>query len=379
MNIPQLDLKAQYQTIKSEIDEAISRVVASGHFIMGPELSAFETEAAHYCGAKHAIGVASGTDALLLSLRALGIGSGDIVLMPSFTFFATAGTVCNVGATPAFIDIDPDTYNIDTAALKTWLDKNPNQAKAIIPVHLYGQMAEMDTIMEIAQQHNLLVIEDAAQAIGATYKDKQAGTIGHTGCFSFFPSKNLGAYGDAGMVITQDDALAESLRTLRVHGAKPKYYHHQIGYNSRLDAIQAAVLRVKLNYLDQWSQARREKAAQYDALFQKIDEVDSPAVTETNSHIYHQYTIRIGQGKRDQLAAHLKEKGIGTSVYHPLPLHLQACFKHLNYQEGDLPHTERACKEALSLPIYPEIENTQLQTVAQEIQRFMAVESVTAA
>ena len=372
MSIPQLDLQAQYRAIKPELDEAVSRVLASGHFIMGPEVQAFEQEVAQHCAVKHAIGVASGTDALLLSLRALGVGPGDAVLIPSFTFFATAGTVCNVGATPVFVDIDPATYNMDPADVKKRLNgKLPGQPKAIIPVHLYGQMAEMEALQRIAQKHGLFVIEDAAQAIGATSKGKQAGTLGHTGCFSFFPSKNLGACGDGGMVITSDDALAEKIRILRVHGSKPKYYHTVVGYNSRLDALQAAILRVKLKHLNAWSKARQEKADRYNALLKGVSGVQTPCVTQGNSHIYHQYTIRVGAEKRDALAAHLKEGGIDTAVYYPLGLHLQECFQNLGYGKGDLPHTEAASEDVLSLPIYPELDEQQIKMVVASIAEFM--------
>lgn len=373
MKVPQLDLGPQYQSIKTDIDAAIARVLDSGHFIMGPEVSAFEEEVADYCGVSHAIGVASGTDALLLSLRAAGVGPGDMVLLPSFTFFATAGTVHNLGATPVFVEIDPMTYNMDPLALEALLKESPNlqaKAKAVIPVHLYGQMADMDAILNIAKRYQLEVIEDAAQAIGATASGKQAGTLGSTGCFSFFPSKNLGAFGDGGMIISNNDALAETIRRLRVHGSKPKYYHQLVGYNSRLDALQAAILRVKLRHLNSWSQGRQAKAARYDELLANSADIQTPILADSNAHIYHQYTIRVLNGKRDALAQHLKDQGIGTSIYYPLGLHLQECFSHLGYCKGDLPHTEQACDEVLSLPIFPELKDTQLQTVVQSIMDF---------
>jgi len=373
VNVPQLDLGPQYQSIKTDIDAAIARVLDSGHFIMGPEVAAFEQEVAEFCNVTHAIGVASGTDALLLSLRAIGVEPGDMVLLPSFTFFATAGTVHNLGAVPVFIDINPITYNIDPAALETLLKESPNlqaKAKAVIPVHLYGQMADMDPILEIAKRYNLEVIEDAAQAIGTSAAGKQAGTLGKTGCFSFFPSKNLGAFGDGGMIISSDDALAERLRRLRVHGSKPKYYHQLAGYNSRLDALQAAILRVKLKHLNDWSAGRQAKAKRYDDLLAAIPEIKTPVVAAANTHIYHQYTIRVLNGQRDALAQHLKDQGIGTSIYYPMPLHLQECFSHLGYCEGDLPHTEQTCTEVLSLPIFPELEEAQIQTVVQSIVDF---------
>jgi len=344
VSIPLLDLKQQYRNLKPEIDAAVARVLDSTQFILGEEVRAFEAEVASYCGVSHAIGVASGTDALLLALRALDVGPGDRVLVPTFTFFATAGTVCNVGATPVFVDIDPETYNLDPDALAATL-RDPEvcaTAKAVVPVHLYGQPCDMDPILAIARKHGLAVIEDAAQAIGAREKGKQAGTIGDIGCFSFFPSKNLGAYGDGGMATTHDDALAEKLRILRVHGSKPKYHHHAVGYNSRLDALQAAILRAKLPYLDDWSRARRERAGWYDARLSGVK------------------------------AEHLKAKGIGTSVYYPLPLHLQPCFAELAYREGDLPHAERASREVLSLPIFPELGKNEVETVCNAVEECLA-------
>ena len=372
MNVPQLDLKQQYSAIKPELDAAVARVLDSGYFIMGPEVQAFEQEVARHCGVPHAIGVASGTDALLLSLRALGVGPGDKVLLPSFTFFATAGAVCNVGATPVFVDIDPQTYNIDPQALAHRLQRDPelqSQAKAILPVHLYGQMADMEAIGSVAQEFGLFVVEDAAQAIGATRHGQQAGTLGDTGCFSFFPSKNLGACGDGGMIITHDEALAEKLRVLRVHGSKPKYYHSMVGYNSRLDALQAAILRVKLTHLERWSSERREKATAYNERFANVEAIGTPSAAQGNTHIYHQYTVRTEQ--RDALAAHLKAQGIGNSVYYPLPLHLQACFADLGYHEGGLPHTELACQQVLSLPMFPELTTEQIETVVEAVTQFV--------
>lgn len=376
MNVPLLDLNRQYRSIEKEIDEAIGRVVRSGHYILGPEVEAFEKEIAAYCGIKHAIGVASGTDALLLSLRAAGVGPGDRVITTPFTFFATAGAIWNLGAQPVFVDIQPQTYNIDPQALSFALESNAelaDTAQAVIPVHLYGQMAEMDPIMEIARRYELSVIEDAAQAIGALYQGRKAGTIGQLGCFSFFPSKNLGAYGDAGMIITNDDALAEKVGLLRVHGAKPKYYHRLVGYNSRLDALQAAILRAKLPHLDEWSRARAAQAADYDQMLKDLDAIERPTVAAGRTHIYHQYTIRVGNGERDALQRFLKERGIATEIYYPLPLHLQECFAPLGYGAGDLPEAERASREVLSLPAFPELEPAEKAYVGRAVREFFAL------
>ncbi len=371
MNIPILDLKRQYQSIKAEIDRAIARVIESGQFILGPEVEAFEREVARYLSVKHAIGVASGTDALWLSLKAASVSPGDRVIVPSFTFFATAGAVCNVGATPVFTDIDPQTFNLSPKHVRDLLESDTQlqeQAKAIIPVHLYGQPAEMDALLELARKYKLTVIEDAAQAIGARYKDRTVGTLGHLGCFSFFPTKNLGAYGDGGLVITNDDALAERVRLLRVHGSKPKYYHHLVGTNSRLDALQAAILRVKLAHLSEWTRARQQIAAQYDQAFSHLEGLAVPYRAPDRTHIYHQYTIRVLGGRRDALQRHLKEHSIGTEIYYPLPLHLQPCFAHLGYREGQLPESERASREVLSLPIFPELTGEEREYIIKAIQ-----------
>jgi dTDP-4-amino-4,6-dideoxygalactose transaminase len=370
MNIPVLDLTRQYQTLKAEIDASLQRVVASGRFVLGPEVEALEREIAELCGVKHAIGVASGTDALLLSLQAVGVGPGDAVIAPSFTFFATAGAVHNVGALPVFCDVDPSTYNVDLDHVRSILNSRKERPiKAIIPVHLYGQMADMDAIMMLAQEFGLYVIEDAAQAIAAEYKGRRAGSIGHLGCFSFFPTKNLGAYGDAGMVVTNDDQLAELVGMLRVHGSKPKYYHHIVGYNSRLDALQAAILRVKLRHLADWAKSRQDLAAQYDLALRDLSEVLLPYRAPGQTHIFHQYTIRVLGGKRDALRACLAEQRIATEVYYPLALHLQPCFRHLGYREGDLPESERASREVLSLPMFPELSGEELEYVTREIKR----------
>lgn len=373
--IPVLDLTRQYNdAIREEIDAAVARVLSSGQFILGSEVEALEQEVAEYLGVRHAIGVASGTDALLLSLRALGIGPGEAVVVPSFTFFATAGAVHNVGATPLFVDVDPHTLNIDPRKVEERLVSDPTlraKTKAIIPVHLYGQMADMDEIMALAEKFGLYVIEDAAQAIGAEYKGRQAGSMGHLGCFSFFPTKNLGAYGDGGMVATNDDDLAEQVRMLRAHGAKPKYYHHLVGYNSRLDALQAAILRAKLPHLAEWTKARQSIGAHYDELLRDIEGIKLPHRAPNRTQIFHQYTVRVPGGKRDALRAYLKERGIGTEVYYPVPLHLQPCFRHLGYREGDLPESERASREVLSLPMFPELTDEELEYVVGEIRNSM--------
>jgi dTDP-4-amino-4,6-dideoxygalactose transaminase len=361
MNVPFLDLKRQYDSIKEEIDQAVWGVLSHAKFIMGPEVKAFEEKVAEYCGAKSAVGVASGTDALLLSLRACGVGPGDEVITTGFSFFATAGVITRLGATPVYVDIDPDNYNIDPSQIEKSITP---KTKAIMPVHLYGQCADMDPIMEVANRHNLKVVEDAAQAIGSEYKGKKAGTLGHFGCFSFFPSKNLGAAGDGGMIVTSDTKMDELLRMLRVHGAKPKYYHTIVGYNSRLDTLQAAILEVKLKYLDGWTQKRREHAEVYNQAFQG-SEIITPKEEEFNYHIYHQYTIAVKN--RDGLREVLKEKHIGHDVYYPVPLHLQECYRSLGYKEGDLPVTEAKSKEVVSIPIYPELtaeeQNYVIETV----------------
>lgn len=374
IHVPILDLTRQYEMIKPEIDAAIGRVLESGRFILGPEVEAFEQEIDKYCNVKHAIGVASGTDALWLSLKVAGVGPGDRVITTPFTFFATAGAVVNLGARPAFIDIDPQTYNIDPVKLRELLENTAEgeleQFKALIPVHLYGQMAEMGPIMEVAHEYGLAVIEDAAQAIGSEYQGKRAGTVGDLGIFSFFPTKNLGAYGDGGMVITDDDGLAERVRLLRVHGSRPKYYHHFVGTNSRLDSLQAAILQVKLPRLDRWSQARQQCAERYNKLLRELDSVELPFVHPSSTHVYHQYTIRIKDGRRDELRSYLKEQGIGTGVYYPLPLHLQECFKDLGYQEGDFPEAEQASREVLSLPMFPELTEEEQLRVVSAIEEF---------
>ncbi len=351
--------------MKKEIDEAVLSVLANTRFILGPEVKSFEEKVAAYCGTKSAVGVASGTDALLLSLRACGVGPGDEVITTSFSFFASAGVISRLGATPVFVDIDADTYNIDP----TQVDKKISpKTKAIMPVHLFGQCADMDPIMDAAKRHNLKVVEDAAQSIGAKYKGKKAGTIGDFGCFSFFPSKNLGGAGDGGMVVTNDPEMAEMIRILRVHGSKPKYYHPIIGYNSRLDTIHAAILEVKLKYLDDWSKKRRKHAEVYNSAFKDLD-VITPKEESFNYHIYNQYTIAVK--KRDELRKHLKEKEIGHDSYYPVPLHLQECYKFLGYKKGDLPVSEEKAEEVVSTPVYPELTEEEQAYVISVIKEFV--------
>lgn len=364
MKVPLLDLKRQYQTIKPELDSALMNVLAHAQFILGPEVKQFEEQAAAFCGVKHAIGVASGTDALLLALRACGVGPGDEVITTTFSFFASAGVISRLGATPVFADIDPKTYNVTAGQIAK---KISSKTKAIMPVHLYGQMADMDAIMELAQSKRIPVVEDAAQAIGAKYKGKKAGTLGRFGCFSFFPSKNLGGLGDGGMVTCQTDEDAELIRKLRVHGSKPKYYHSIIGYNSRLDTLQAAGLAVKLKHLDNWTEGRRKKAARYNQLLAGLP-VETPFEAETNYHIYHQYTI--AALKRDELRKFLAEREIGTEIYYPLPLHQQECYAALGYKKGSLPLAEKRAAQVLSLPIFPELTDAEQDFVAASIREF---------
>jgi dTDP-4-amino-4,6-dideoxygalactose transaminase len=360
--IPPLDLKAQWLSIKSEISAAINAVVESQHFILGPQVQALEEEVAKYCGTKFAVGVASGTDALLLALHAAGVGPGDEVLMPTFSFIATADTVSLLGAVPVFVDISPDTFAIDPAQLEA---KITPRTRAIVPVHLYGHPADMDPITSVAQRHNLKVIEDNAQAIGAKYKNRKTGCLGDLGCISFFPSKNLGGYGDGGMIVTNSEAYSKHLRTLRSHGSPKKYYATEQGWNSRLDEIQAAILRVKLRHLDSWGVARRKNASSYRQLLKGVPGVVPPAEASWAEHVYHQYTIRVP--KRDHVQSALTEQGIGTTVYYPTPMHLQPVFAKLGYHEGDLPEAERAAKEVLSLPIYAELSSEQIHRVVAAI------------
>jgi dTDP-4-amino-4,6-dideoxygalactose transaminase len=367
MKIPLLDLKAQYSTIRSEICAAIERVVESQHFILGPEVEGLEREIAAFCSARFAIGVSSGTDALLAALMTIGTKPGDEVITTAYSFFATAGVIARLGARPVFVDIDPKTFNLESTQVA---QKITSRTKAIMPVHLFGQCAAMDPIMEIVEGKGIYVIEDAAQAIGARgEKGRQAGTIGHIGCFSFFPSKNLGAFGDAGMVITNDDQLAETVRVLRVHGGKPKYHHNLVGGNFRLDALQAAILRVKLKHLSSWTEMRRDNAGRYRSLFAETGLSKCVSLPQDSvGHIYNQFVARFSD--RDQLRSFLKYKGVETEIYYPVGLHLQECFSDLGYRSGDFPHAEAAARESLALPIYPEITEEQQRYVVEQIREF---------
>ncbi|MCI0664409.1 MAG: DegT/DnrJ/EryC1/StrS family aminotransferase [Acidobacteria bacterium] len=367
MNVPLIDLRAQFDTIRAEVMAAVERVFESQQFILGQEVETFERAVADYCRVRHAIGCGSGSDALLLALMALGIGAGQEVITVSHSFFATAGCIARLGARPVFVDVNLDDFNLDERRLERAITQ---RTAAIIPVHLFGQCAEMDRILEIAERYQLPVIEDAAQAIGAEYYGRRAGTMGVIGCFSFFPTKNLGGAGECGLLTTNDDALAEKLRLLRVHGMQPKYYHRMIGINSRPDALQAAVLRVKLKYLDQWSEGRRQNAARYDELFARagLEEVVTPLTRPNRHHIFNQYTIRCS--RRDDLMDYLREEGVGCEIYYPVPLHLQECFGDLGYGEGDLPVTERVALESLSIPIYPELTSEMQELVVDKITAF---------
>ncbi len=370
VSVPLLDLKAQYIAIREEVRAAIDRVVESQGFILGPEVAAFEKEIADYSRSAFAVGVSSGTDALLIALMAIGIKPNDEVITTPYSFFATAGSVARLGAKPVFVDIDPATCNLDPSGIEKAITR---RTRAILPVHLYGQMAEMEPIMEIAARHDLFVVEDAAQAIGAEYRGRRAGSVGQVGCFSFYPSKNLGGFGDAGMVTTSNEKLAARLRLLRSHGHSRKYYNEIVGGNFRIDAIQAAVLRVKLKYLDQWTEQRRRNAATYCRLFAEAGLTDSDHVTLPHErgpgrHIYNQFVIR--SKRRDDLIAFLKNRRIGCEIYYPVPLHLQACFAELGYQVGDLPASESAAHETLALPIYPELTEEMLGSVVAAIAEF---------
>ncbi len=376
MTVPLLDLKPQFAALKDELEAAVARVMASQGFILGPEVEAFEREMAEFLNVPHAIGCASGTDALLLPLMALDPRPGDEVILPSFTFFATAGAVWNAGFKPVFCDIDPATFNVTRASVES---KWSERTRAVIPVHLFGQMAPVEDILSLAEERggDVLILEDAAQSIGAKRRSAgpqsrdgwvQAGAMGQAGAFSFFPTKNLGGFGDGGLVSALGESLSERVGKLRVHGGRQMYHHEMVGTNSRLDAIQAAVLRVKLPHLEKWTEARRQNACWYHGALADVPEITLPETLESNYHVYNQYTVRAE--RRDDLRAFLQEAGTGTGVYYPVPLHLQECFASLGGKAGELPHAEAACREVLSLPIFPEVGEDRMEEVAEGIRRF---------
>ncbi|MFN5300220.1 MAG: DegT/DnrJ/EryC1/StrS family aminotransferase [Planctomycetaceae bacterium] len=368
-NIPLIDLVAQHHTIAADVLSAVNRVFAEQKFVLGEEVASFETEVGHYCDARHSIGCASGTDALLLALQALNVGAGDEVVTSPFTFFATGSSIARVGAKPVFVDIDPVSFNIDPRAAEAAITP---RTKALMPVHLFGQTAEMEPLSRTATRHGLHVVEDACQAIGAEYQGRRAGVLGTAGCFSFFPTKNLGGAGDGGLMTTDDPDLAQRLRRLRVHGDAGTYEHVEVGLNSRLDALQAAVLRVKLRSLDQWTTARQRNARRYAVLFQEynlLDAVELPVVLPGRRHVYNQYCVRIKEGRRDAVLKSLREQKVGCAIYYPKPLHLQTCFASLGYKAGSLPHAEQAAAEVLALPIYAELSMDDQEEVVKRMAR----------
>jgi dTDP-4-amino-4,6-dideoxygalactose transaminase len=369
--VPLCDIQAQYRELAGPIQEAVARVLSSGQVILGPEVSSLEDEIARYCSAGHGVGCASGSDALLLALCALGIGPGDEVIMPPFTFFATAGAVCRTGARPVFADIDPITFNLDPLQVE---NKITERTRAILPVHLFGQCVDMEPLWRIAERHNLPIIEDAAQAIGAEYHGKRTGSLGAIACLSFYPSKNLGAMGDAGMVVTSDPDWAEHMSWLRVHGMPVKYQHKYLGWNARLDPIQAAILRVKLPHLDRWTEARQAVARRYDALIEESHLghfLERPTVQPQRRHVFNQYSVRVARGQRDALINHLRAEKIGCDIYYPIPLHLQECLAYLGYGENDFPASEEASRCVLALPMYPELTVDQQRRVIQSCAAFL--------
>lgn len=368
--IPMLDLKKQIAPIRKELEEAIKNVVDNTNFILGKEVADFENEVTKYAGVKYAVGVSNGTDAIKLALAALGIKCKDAVICPAFTYYATAGAIASIGARPVFADIDFDTYNISVESVKRVIkEKKKINIKAIVPVHLYGQCADMDNILKVAKKYKLKVIEDTAQAFGAEYKRRKAGSMGDCGTVSFFPGKNLGAFGDAGMVLTNNSKINENLRILRNQGNKDKYYHLMLGYNNRMDTIQAAILSVKLKYLDGWNRKRQENAQYYNKQFEGL-KIKAPFVAAYNTHIYHQYLLRL-QISSDKLIAHLRGKGIDTRVFYPVPLHLQKCFKYLGYKKGDFPVSEKASLQTLAIPVYPDLSKEELGYIINSIKEFL--------
>ncbi|MGF1580857.1 MAG: DegT/DnrJ/EryC1/StrS family aminotransferase [Gemmataceae bacterium] len=372
-NVPLCDVQAQYEMLESQIRATVEEVLASGRVILGPNVQALEEEIARYCRAGYGVGCASGTDALSLALHALGVGAGDEVILPTFTFFATAGSVCRTGAKPVFVDIDPLTYNLDPQDVERKITK---QTRAIIAVHLYGQAADMEPLWRLAEEHHIGIIEDAAQAIGAEYQNKRAGTLGALACYSFYPSKNLGCCGDGGMVVTSDPEWAQYMKALRIHGMEPKYHHKYLGWNSRLDEIQAAIVRVKLPHLETWTEGRRVAAHRYNNL---IDEygvngyLTKPVVSEQCRHVYNQYVVRVADGQRDALVKHLKANQIGCEIYYPIPLHLQQCLAYLGYREGDFPVSEEASHEVLAMPMFPDLSEEQQRYVLEKCVEFFGI------
>jgi dTDP-4-amino-4,6-dideoxygalactose transaminase len=370
--VPLLDLKPQFASMRDEVLEAVTRVFESQHFILGPEGAALERELAAYVGAEYAVGCASGSDALLLAFMALDIKAGDEVITSPYTFFATAGSIARLGAKTVFVDIDPETFNIDPALVEpvvSW------RTKALCPVHLYGQTADMAAIREVADLHGVPIVEDSAQAIGAEFDGRRTGVLGHMACFSFYPTKNLGGAGDGGMITTDDVELAEKLKMLRDHGMRPKYYYRYVGMNSRLDELQAAVLRIKLARLESWHARRAEIAGEYARLFADaglLGHLELPKVADRRRHVYNQFIVRVADGRRDALRDHLRERAVGTEIYYPVPLHLQDCFRSLGHKEGDFPESERAARETLALPIYPDLTSPMQHAVVDRIAEFFA-------
>jgi dTDP-4-amino-4,6-dideoxygalactose transaminase len=371
MSVPLCDLQAQYRELQPELEAALARVLASGQVILGPEVAALESEVARYCGVAYGVGCGSGSDALSLALHALELGPGDEVILPAFTFFATAGSVCRTGARPVFSDIDPVTYNMDPLQVE---NKITPRTRAILVVHLFGQCADMEPLWSIAERHDLILIEDAAQALGSEYQSKRAGSLGSLGCLSFYPTKNLGGYGDAGMVVTSDPEWASRMKCLRVHGMEPRYYHKYLGWNARLDALQAAMLRVKLPHLERWIGNRQAVAARYDALIEEYHLshfLERPIRRPHRRHTFNQYVVRIAHGQRDALVRHLKAEHIGCEIYYPMALHQQECLRHLGYRTGEFPASEEAAGQVLALPIYPELTADQQRRVIQSCAAFL--------
>jgi dTDP-4-amino-4,6-dideoxygalactose transaminase len=377
--VPLCDIQAQFRALQPQLEAALARVLASGQVILGPEVSALEDEVARYCHVSHGVGCGSGSDALSLALAAVGVGPGDEVILPTFTFFATAGAVCRAGARPVFVDIDPATYNLDPAQVE---GKITPRTKAVLVVHLFGQCADMEPLWRLAERRDLLIVEDAAQALGSEYQGKRAGSLGGLACLSFYPSKNLGAFGDAGMVVTGDAEWAHKAACLRVHGMEPKYFHKHIGWNARLDALQAALLRVKVPHLDAWIAARQAAAARYDELIEEHHLsrfLAKPTVGPQRRHSFNQYVVRVADGRRDVLVRHLKAEQIGCEIYYPVPLHQQECLAYLGYQKGDFPAAEEACGEVLALPMFPELTAEQQRRVVQSCAAFVGRRSRKAA